>query len=120
MEVTKKELLKINKDYVLKYLLDESFIGKSIVIYSDRYEHFKKHSLEFSSLEEYQNAVTNIQNIVCNPDFVSTDAKKNGMFFIKTFTDNAMVVVRISASKELKVRTLYPINNTKKDRLNKS
>ena len=29
------------------------------------------------------------------------------------------VVVRISASKELKVRTLYPINNTKKDRLNK-
>ena len=119
MGITKKELLKINKDYILKYSLDKSFIGKSIVIYSDRYEHFKKHSLEFSSLEEYQNTVENLQDIVCNPDFVRIDANKNGMFFIKTFNDNAMVVVRISASKELKVRTLYPINNTKKDRLNK-
>lgn len=39
------------------------------------------------------------------------------MYFIKTLRDNIMVVIRVFNSRELKVRTLYPINNTKKQRL---
>lgn len=113
----KKELLKINKEYVDRYSLDSCFIGKSIVIYDDRYEHIEKHEAEFSSKEEYYNALNNIKYIVNNPDFIRVDINKKGMYFIKTLRDNIMVVIRVSNSRELKVRTLYPINNTKKQRL---
>ena len=113
----KKELLKINKEYVDRYSLDSCFIGKSIVIYDDRYEHIEKHEAEFSSKEEYYNALNNIKYIVNNPDFIRVDINRKGMYFIKTLRDNIMVVIRVSNSRELKVRTLYPINNTKKQRL---
>ena len=113
----KKELLRINKEYVDRYSLDSCFIGKSIVIYDDRYEHIEKHEAEFSSNDEYYNALNNIKYIVNNPDFIRVDINKKGMYFIKTLRDNIMVVIRVSNSRELKVRTLYPINNTKKQRL---
>lgn len=113
----KKKLLTIDECYAKKYHLDDIYIGKSIVMYDDRYEHMKKHALEFSTKQEYQEVINNIEYIVNSPDFISIDKNKKGMYFIKTLNDNIMVVVRIANTKELKVRTLYPINNTKRMKL---
>lgn len=66
----KKELLRINKVYVDRYSLDSCFIGENIVIYDDRYEHIEKHDAEFSSRDEYYNALNNIKYIVNNQDFI--------------------------------------------------
>ncbi len=36
---------------------------------------------------------------------------------IKTIDDNTLIAVRIATSKELKIRTLYPISEAKKEKL---
>ena len=36
---------------------------------------------------------------------------------IKTIDDNTLIAVRIARSKELKIRTLYPISEAKKEKL---
>lgn len=114
---TKVLLCVMDDKYIAKYNLDSSYLNKKIVIYNDRYTHILKHKCEFSSTREYNNAINNISNIVSNPDFIVIDKNKNSMEFIKTLSDNILVAARLSIYGELKVKTLYPINKSKKNKL---
>ena len=113
----KKLLFTIDKAYVTKYNLDSSYLGKRIVIYEDRYSHIEKHKFEFSSQSSYEYVINNVDVIVKNPDFIVIDEKKKGIEFIKTLDDNVLVVARITISTEMKIKSLYPINESKKQKL---
>lgn len=113
----KKTIFIIDQNYIDKYKLDSSFLNKKIVIYDDRYDHIEKHKYEFSSIFEYDNALSSIELIIAEPDFIVIDDKKKGIEFIKTLNDNILIAVRLSSSAELKIKSLYPINEVKRKRL---
>lgn len=113
----KKLIYTIDEKYINEHNLDSSYLNKNIVIYSDRYDHISKHKNEFSDISSYNNAINNIDYIVSSPDFIVIDNKRNCLEFIKTMDDNVLVAVRISKSNDLKVKTLYPISETKKNKL---
>lgn len=79
----KKTIFIIDQNYIDKYKLDSSFLNKKIVIYDDRYDHIEKHKYEFSSIFEYDNALSSIELIIAEPDFIVIDDKKKGIEFIK-------------------------------------
>lgn len=113
----KTVIFTIDQNYINKYKLDSSFLNKKIVIYDDRYDHIKKHKYEFSSIYEYNNALSNIKLIITAPDFIVIDNKRKGIEFIKTLNDNVLIAVRLSSSSELKIKSLYPINEVKRKKL---
>ena len=113
----KTVIFTIDQNYINKYKLDSSFLNKKIVIYDDRYDHIKKHKYEFSSIYEYNNALSNIKLIITAPDFIVIDNKRKGIEFIKTLNDNILIAVRLSSSSELKIKSLYPINKVKRNKL---
>lgn len=114
----KKKLLHImDLSYIEKYHLNSSFLNKKIVIYNDRFSHIDKHKLEFSSIDEYNNAVNNIETIIKDPDFISIESSGRSIQFIKTLKDNVLVAARLSIGDELKIKTLFPINKTKMKKL---
>lgn len=113
----KTVIFTIDQNYINKYKLDFSFLNKKIVIYDDRYNHIKKHKHEFSSIYEYNNALSNIKLIITEPDFIVIDNKRKGIEFIKTLNDNVLIAVRLSSSSELKIKSLYPINEVKRKKL---
>lgn len=115
---TKKKVIKIiDSSYIQKYNLPPIYKEKSIVLYEDRYQHFEKHKYEFSSIEAYKKSILNINEIINNPDFISLNDKNNSLEFVKKLDDNTLIAVRISSSKEFKIKTLYPISATKKAKL---
>lgn len=116
----KNTILTIDQNYANKYNLDSSFIGKTIVVYNDRYIHFESHKAEYINVASYNLSVNNLFDIIKNPEFISSNQKNNSLEFIKTLSDHTLVAVRVSNSKELKVKTMYPINQTKKNRLKNS
>ena len=113
----KTVIFTIDWNYINKYKLDSSFLNKKIVIYDDRYDHIEKHKNEFSSIDEYNNALLNVKLIVAEPDFIVIDDKRKCIEFIKTLNDNVLIAVRLSSSSELKIKSLYPINEVKKRKL---
>ena len=114
----KEVLLNIDQNYIKRYKnLGEEFIGKKIVMYDDRYNHIEKHRNEFISVESYNVTINSLEDIIKNPEFIAIDSKNNSLEFIKKITENVLVAVRVSNSKELKIKTLYPINDKKKNRL---
>ena len=113
----KRLLFTIDEAYITKYNLDISYLGKRIVIYDDRYTHIEKHRFEFSNQSSYEYVIKNIDFIVKEPDFIVIDENKKGVEFVKTLADNVLVAARITMSSEMKIKSLYPINETKKQRL---
>ena len=77
----------------------------------------KKHKNEYINEKSYDLSVNSLSDIINNPDFISVNSINNSLEFVKTLDDHTLVAVRISNSKELKVRSMYPINNAKKERL---
>ena len=48
-----------------------------------------------------------------NPDYVFYDKSKKGLEFYKKINSNILVAVRVDNGKELKVKSVYPIKETK-------
>lgn len=114
----KKKIHKITKEYVDKYCLDDSFIGKSIVLYEDRINHIEKHKHDFLN-DSLNDILDNLSSIVGNPDYINVDTTKFGIQIVKKIKDNILEAVRLSTSSELKIKSIYPINNTKYNKLKK-
>ena len=97
--------------------MNKEIIGKDVVLYSNQASHLEKHKNEFINNDSYIQSRNNIKDILIQPEFISIDNKNNSLLFIKKMIDNTLVAVRITNKKELKVRTMYPINESKKLRL---
>lgn len=113
----KRIIMTIDKNYLDRHNLLSQYLGKKIVIYNGIISHFAKHEAEFSNKTSYHASVNNIDKIIKNPEFISFDSKNNLLEFVRKMLDDTLVAVRVSLSKELKVKTMYPINSTKKKKL---
>lgn len=104
--MSKKVSVSITNEYANRYNLPKEFVGKTIVLYGDRLNHISKHAKEFSSEQEYNKIISNISKILKTPDFICKNDKNNSMELIKRMSNNILVAIRISPSKELKMKTL--------------
>lgn len=115
----KVHLLDIDNKYVNQYCLPISFIGKSIVVYRNQLPHLKKHLSQFSNSVLARDIEATIKLVITSPDYIAPDCNNNSIQFVKQLSDATLVAVRFSASRELKVRTIYPIEPVKYKRLKK-
>lgn len=110
----KRVLGKISQEIVDKWHLDE-YRDKKIVFYPDRKEHCEDHKSQYANEEDYYYVMANLEDIISAPDYVYYDVDKKGLEFFKNIRGNILVAVRISPANELKVRSFYPVTQTKID-----
>ena len=111
----KRVLGKIDDIIIDKYGIEEHR-GKNIVIYPDKKQHAKdRHIHEYDREEDFYIVSDSLQDIISNPDYVYYDEDKVGLEFYKNINGNILVAVGVQPGHELKVRSFYPINETKID-----
>lgn len=76
------------------------------------YQTHQKHILDFDSLEQFKQCFEDIPSIISNPDFISTNPKDNSISFIKKYTKNTSVAIRIENDGKASFRTMYPLRDS--------
>lgn len=117
MNKSKKMLYKITDEYIETFGLDESYKDITIALYDDRINHIERHREDFTDPLFLDIVFRDLSLIVSNPDFISEDKKNNSLQIVKKMEDNVLVAVRISSGPILKIKTIYPINETKYNKL---
>lgn len=117
MNKSKKMLYKITDEYIETFGLGESYKDKTIALYDDRINHIERHREDFTDPLFLDIVFRDLSLIVSNPDFISEDKKNNSLQIVKKMEDNVLVAVRISSGPILKIKTIYPINETKYNKL---
>lgn len=117
MNKSKKMLYKITDEYIETFGLDELYKDKTIALYDDRINHIERHREDFTDPLFLDIVFRDLSLIVSNPDFISEDKKNNSLQIVKKMEDNVLVAVRISSGPILKIKTIYPINETKYNKL---
>ena len=117
MNKSKKMLYKITDEYIETFGLDESYKDKTIALYDDRINHIERHREDFTDPLFLDIVFRDLSLIVSNPDFISEDKKNNSLQIVKKMEDNVLVAARISSGPILKIKTIYPINETKYNKL---
>lgn len=117
MYKSKTIIFEITEEYIERYALNKNFKGKTIVLYKDRIHHIERHRLDFSNDKQLDFILRNLSKIIKNPDFITEDNKNNSLQIVKKIEDNILIAVRISNGPILKIKTIYPINETKYSRL---
>lgn len=113
--MNKQILFTITDEYAANYNLPSVYVGKDIVIYDDRYTHIEKHRYEFSTPTLLSQIFVDLPKIIEAPDYITLEGET--LSIVKTYRDYILVAIRVSTSAELKVKTLYPINQSKYERL---
>lgn len=111
----KRILGEINNDIIRKWNL-EDYKGKKIVIYPEAKKHSKDaHLDQYICKEDYYFVMDSLEKIIQEPDYVFYDKSKSGLEYYKNVRGNILVAVRIKPGKELRVRSVYPVKQTKID-----
>ena len=109
----KRILGQINNEIIEQWELYEHK-NKKIVMYPEAKEHSKdRHINDYPSIEDYYIVMDSLEKIIQNPDYVFYDKSKKGLEFYKKINSNILVAVRVDNGKELKVKSVYPIKETK-------
>lgn len=124
----KRILGKITKETVEKYHLQEHE-NKKIVIYDNDRKHCEKeHLKEFKDRKTFHYIMDNLEYIIENPDYIfyvkGYDKVKNkdnhievierySLEYYKKLDIDITVRVRVDNSKELKVKTVFPVDENK-------
>jgi hypothetical protein len=79
-------------------------------------EHCEKHKLEYSSINAFNEAISNIPQIIKNPDYVSLNSEHETIQYIKKLNDTSLVGIKILKNEnKLLFRTIFPITESKLD-----
>ena len=106
-ECMKKVLGKVSKEIAENWNIDEHK-NKKIVIYEEAI----KHSME-RHIDDYYYVMNSLEKIINNPDYVFYDKSKKGLEYYKQLKSDILVAVRVNNSKELKVKSVYPVKKSK-------
>ena len=88
--------------------------NKPILVFEDRINHvIDNHLKDFGSKKTIKKIYDNLKNIISKPDYVFYNESSKGLEYYKKIDENICVVVRINYGKVLKVRSWYPVKNTK-------
>ena len=109
----KKILGEVSNEVVEKWQLYE-YKNKKIVMYPEAKEHSKdRHINDYKSVDDYYYVMDSLEEIINNPDYVFYDKSKAGLEYYKNIRGNILVAIRVVPGKELKVRSVYPVEQEK-------
>ena len=109
----KRVLGKVSNEIVEQWNIPEQR-NKRIVIYDEVLEHSKqRHINDFNSEHDYNFVMKFLTDIIKNPDYVFYDKSKNGLEYYKRVNHNVLVAVRVNKGRELKVKSVYPVEDIK-------
>ncbi len=88
--------------------------GKKIVMYPEAKEHSKeRHINEYPSEEDYYFVMASLEEIIKDPDYVFYDKSKQGLEYYKKIRKHILVAIRVNNGRELKVKSVYPVEPEK-------
>lgn len=109
---------RISHEVANQYDLQE-YENQEIVQLLDLYQHIHKHISEFATIDNYNNAIFNIESIIKNPYFVNYEKDRNSLLYYKEIDEFVCVVVKLNLrkNKDNYVSTIYPISKTKIEKI---
>lgn len=88
--------------------------NKPILVYNNKKEHvLARHTSDFGGVEIIEDIYESLSSIIKKPDYVFYDAGKNGLEYYKNIDLNVCVVVRVNPGSVLKVKSWYPVKQSK-------
>lgn len=88
--------------------------NEDVLFWSDRIEHTLRHKDDFASDILYETCFEDIPSFISSPDYISV--KNNSISFIKTYSQNVSVVIRITLDKNPAYRTMFPLMSAQLDK----
>ena len=85
--------------------------GRTIIMWKDRVEHLKKHGYETTNMS-VEDMYSLIPEIIEKPDYLGVRKKDLSIQFIKRYSDNMLVAVRMDSKGKLLFRTMYTITDS--------
>lgn len=90
--------------------------NKKIVMYPEAKEHSKeRHINDYPREDDYYFVMASLEEIIQNPDYVFYDKSKQGLEYYKKIDSNILVAIRVNDGRELKVKSVYPVEQEKID-----
>lgn len=112
-EIMKRILGEVSDSIVEQWEL-EDHRGKKIVLYPEAKEHSKeKHINQYPTEEDYYYTMDSLEEIINSPDYVFYDKGKSGLEYYKMLRCNVLIAVRISDGSQLRVKSIYPVEQEK-------
>lgn len=109
----KRILGQISNEVVQQWNIPEQK-DKKIVMYPEAKEHSKdRHISDYPTEEDYYFVMDSLEEIIQNPDYVFYDKSKQGLEYYKQINSNILVAVRVNDARELKVKSVYPVEKEK-------
>jgi len=88
---------------------------EDILFWKARVKHTERHRGDFSNDKEFEECLKNIPTIIANPDFISIHPKDESVSFIKKYSKNVSVAIKISTGGQMVYRTMYPLRESQLD-----
>lgn len=84
---------------------------KNILMWSNRLEHIEKHRSDFA-YGDFEKYIEDIPEIISKPDYIGVSPKNSSIQFIKCYSDNVLIAVRVATEGKMSFRTMYPITDS--------
>ena len=107
--------------YINDNIADEwninAYSGNPIYQSSSFFKHVQRHIKDFESIDSFQNALINVQDIILNPNFVCYNNTNKSLEYYKKLNEFVCIAVKLNEkNNKFYVTTLYPV---RKDRAEK-
>lgn len=105
--------------HMLKFILSKKpdFAGRissdqDILFWAARVKHTERHRKDFTNDKEFEQCMRDIPKIIQNPDYISIHPTDESVSFIKKYTKNISVAIKISTDGKMVYRTMYPLRDS--------
>ena len=83
-------------------------------MYPEAKEHSReRHINDYPSDDAYYFVMASLEEIIQNPDYVFYDESKQGLEYYKKINSDILVAIRVNDGRELKVKSIYPVEKEK-------
>lgn len=79
-----------------------------IIMWEDKFQYIRKHIKDFKSEEIFEKCVSQIPEIITNPDYIGIHPTKNSIEYIKRIETLVIIAIRIKNGK-LALKTMFPL-----------
>lgn len=101
---------KITEKVASEHKISE-IVNRPIVQSLDFYVHIAKHVKEFKTVENYMSALTNIPNVLNNPEFTYYNKEKESILYYAKINEITCYVVKLNLTNDYcYLASLFPIS----------
>lgn len=109
----KQILGKVDKEIAIKCGIPD-YAEKKIVLYPNDKKHCeKRHLSDFANKKHFYYAMSNLDYIIADPDFVYYNKKKDTLEYYKDIGQDISIRIRVENGPELKIKTFFPVEKAK-------